>query len=104
MVRSEEVASGGWQQWRTSESHETWSLREEGRKTNDESTKKYDSQRAQSSNDVWISNDEGTHHTAIQTIEGQIHEENRALTLDTISYRYLLEEQKKKIEKQKEEI
>ena len=44
-----------------------------------------------------------TTFTAIQTIEGQIHEENRALTLDTISYRYLLEEQKKKIEKQKEE-
>ena len=68
-MKSDEVASGGWQQWRTSEPDDKWSLREEGRKTNDESTKKYDSQRGQSSTEVWISNDEGTHLTAIQTID-----------------------------------
>ena len=40
---------------------------------------------------------------AIQTIEGQIHEENQNLTLKTISQRYKLEKHKKEIERQKEE-
>ena len=40
--------------------------------------------------------------SAIQTIEGQIHDENQSLTLKTISQRYKLEKQKREIEEQKE--
>ena len=48
-VRSGVVASEGWQRWKTSESDEKLSLHEEGR-----NTKNDDSQRAQSSKEVWI--------------------------------------------------
>ena len=51
-MKSDEVASGGWQHWRTSDSDEKWSIHEEG---NDYS------QRVQSSTDEWIPKDEGTY-------------------------------------------
>ena len=59
--KSDDVASGGWQHWNTSDSYEKRSHHEEWRTTHEESTKADDSQRAQSSNDLWIPKDESTH-------------------------------------------